>query len=739
MGKKWLISCMLFFLFSALSLNSKESTDSLLNVLKIQNSGKSEFSITDTSIVSTLEHIASNYSTVRDFSKSEYYMSRAISILKGIIDRNNSYNGLKSIRKRYALDLVTLSYYYREEGKIAKAIDIGLLTLRIREAIGDSLGYLRSHNNLGMLYSDQGNYSKALDMYFKGLKICNEQNNVRLKAIILNNIGLCYGFLEDYEKSLIYFERSLKEAVRADVKWQQAICLDNIGLIYFKNGNRNIDSAYAKFKRAEIICREINDSSGVGNSLINQANLFKSKNDLSTSINLLVEAERILYAVKDLKGYHLSRVNLASIYIDRVKNGTASLKELDKSITERLDAAILHFTFSQNKTYLKDAYLYYSEFYRLKKDPEKAFEYYRSHIIYKDSILSDDIRKKTLKAELNYEYEIKEQRAKLEQERKDEIALRERHKDRIVKISLAIGFILTILIALLIYIGYNNKRKANHLITNQKTELEKQKKIVEKQKELVELKQKQIIQSIDYANHIQTSILPTREEFSRLFPEGFIFFKPRDIVSGDFYWFKRLEDDVIIIVGDCTGHGIPGAFLSVMITTMINEIVINQKITMPQQIIIELADRLRMIFKHEESNEVSDGLDLSVAYFNPVKRLVRICSVNQYFYVVSKRKVRVCDPQINSFTGIFGMKQGNSANEQEVILAPGEKLILASDGYHDQLGGSNRKKLMVSRLSSILMECMMPDSKEAEDVLQEKLNEWKGELAQTDDVLIVGI
>lgn len=277
-------------------------------------------------------------------------------------------------------------------------------------------------------------------------------------------------------------------------------------------------------------------------------------------------------------------------------------------------------------------------------------------------------------------------------------------------------------------------------LTNSIRKIEQEKQALAK-KTQIDYKNTKLNDSIDYAKRIQNSILVAEHEIKKHIPELFILYKPKDIVSGDFYWFATLENngEFIIVAADCTGHGVPGAFLSMIGSTLLNEIVNQKKINEPIKIIHELVKGVSSTLINKiDGTEHDDGMDISVCRINKELKKVSFAGANHNLFVVNNKELIKLDSQINSFNGIFGFKEGQIQVSQELILQKDTMVYLSTDGYFDQIGEKNRKKFQTSDFEKLLQEiCILP-IQEQKNILEVRFCEWKGSMEQTDDVLIIG-
>lgn len=281
------------------------------------------------------------------------------------------------------------------------------------------------------------------------------------------------------------------------------------------------------------------------------------------------------------------------------------------------------------------------------------------------------------------------------------------------------------------------EREQREFIAEQNTKLELL--VEERTKELAE-QNKQITDSIVYAQRIQKAILPSKNQIVQAFPETFIYFKPRDIVSGDFYWFAERDNKIVVAVVDCTGHGVPGAFMSMIGNTLLNQIVLERGITRPAEILNQLHEEVRFALKQDEILEegAKDGMDIAICVFHQLHNILEFAGANNGMYLVRNNNLEEIK---GDRMGIGGAKRGVERNFTNHIVKLGKEdtcVYLASDGFADQFGGDKNKKFMAGSLKKMLVELNDKSLKSQHLQLNKVMEEWKGNNKQIDDQLIVG-
>ena len=271
-------------------------------------------------------------------------------------------------------------------------------------------------------------------------------------------------------------------------------------------------------------------------------------------------------------------------------------------------------------------------------------------------------------------------------------------------------------------------------------ELEAQQKLAVKRKNELEEQQSEMNDSLRYAQRIQTAILPQGKDIKRFFPESFVLFKPRDIVSGDFYWFHRIGNKFVFIVVDCTGHGVPGAFMSIIGNYLLNNIIIQNNETRPAEILKQLNRKLKISLKNENSHlQTNDGMDVSLVTID--------LDTNKLFFSGALRPLFLCTQ--GDFLEIKGDKipitseiAGNvmaQYKEWDFDISKGDRFYMFTDGIIDQFGGNNNKKFLTKRFKQLILDAQSFSLDEQQRLVNKAIMDWRGEHDQIDDILVMGI
>ncbi len=278
---------------------------------------------------------------------------------------------------------------------------------------------------------------------------------------------------------------------------------------------------------------------------------------------------------------------------------------------------------------------------------------------------------------------------------------------------------------------YQEKRKANKLLGDKNI-------AINEQKELVTEKNKEITDSINYARKIQDAMLPSQKVLDEYFRDNFIFYQPKDIISGDFYWALRKEDKLYLASADFTGHGVPGALMSMIGVTFLRQIINEMNVTDTSEILNRLHSMVLNTLNEDISTRNSkDGMDVALLKIDLLNKKAQFYGAVRPLYISSKKGFEIVKGDGYSIGGIKSMEETFSS--VDIDLSGGKSFYLFSDGFADQFGQVNGKKFMVKKLQNLLSEvCALP-MEEQLHCISKDFNDWKGSVYQTDDVLLLGI
>lgn len=290
-----------------------------------------------------------------------------------------------------------------------------------------------------------------------------------------------------------------------------------------------------------------------------------------------------------------------------------------------------------------------------------------------------------------------------------------------------------VLIIVVVWMFIRTRNQAENHIKNQQL-------ILETKNKEIEHNHKDITDSINYAKRIQRAVLPPEETIFRSVPLSFIFYKPKDIVSGDFFWFHEISlEEYILVCGDCTGHGVPGAFMTVIGSNLLNQTVIDNKIFEPSKILQELDNQINFTLKQEKDRTISvqDGMDMTLIKVNKLKKEVVITSAKRPVVFIRNQELK--EIKASKFS-LGGMRSGQKVFDETTInYTEDDILYLFTDGYADQFGGEKAKKFSSKRLKELLLSIHRLPVNEQKTRLAKASHDWQGNLEQIDDILVMGI
>lgn len=295
---------------------------------------------------------------------------------------------------------------------------------------------------------------------------------------------------------------------------------------------------------------------------------------------------------------------------------------------------------------------------------------------------------------------------------------------------ISMGLAVILIFSILLFRNILQKKKAHSLLELKTVEIASQKKVIEE-------KNKDITDSINYSKRIQEAILPSRELKKKLFHNAFVLFKPKDIVSGDFYWFSEKNGTRLIAACDCTGHGVPGALMSMVGNNTLNQIVNERGIIEPNEILNNLDKEVRKALKQGENTNSKDGMDVALITFKSPNE-ISYAGAHRPLWIIRGNTLEEIKANKISIGGHQSDEEVNFTNHN-IKLSKGDSVYIFSDGFADQFGGEGKKKLMTKNFKKLLQSIQHLGMPEQEEHLDNAIENWKGNLEQVDDILVIGI
>jgi serine phosphatase RsbU (regulator of sigma subunit) len=704
-----------------LAENQSDSDKLRLEVnAKVKQYKNLKTSSNDTSKLFLLKNIGANYQRLNNFDSAIYYYTKGATLAKEV----NNLEFYSSIV--YNLSLVNLRI-----GNYQQALNYALDALAYDRKLGNAENLAASLNSVALIYQEWGIYDKSLAYRLESIKISEESNNLVEIANGNYNLGSLYLKIGKQEQALKYFELAknkyetllVETPTELNLKQGLSESIYSIGGIYIYK--QEYQKALTNFNRALQIKNTIGDKVGIGNCYYQIGLTNFLENNYETSIQNLFQALQYKNLVADKKGLALVYFRIGSVYYHQAKL-TQAETFLRKSIPEAQEI--------NDKEVLRESYKILYQLYNGKKKYKEALTYHKLFKAYTDSILNEHTIKTVEEISIRYETDKKEKENVILQ-RDNEIQTLTIQKQKSLGFYLIGVIVLVVSILIILYLLYRSKRKTNKIISYKNTLLGKQNAQIAKQKHVIEEKNLHLTDSIQYAKRIQNSMLSDVLQLNNVLNDAFILFKPKDIVSGDFYWFGEKDGKFIIAAIDCTGHGVPGAFMSMLGNSFLNQIVLNKGITAPDIILKELSQEVQIALKQEETNN-RDGMDMALCTIDLKTNQVEFAGAKNPLIFIQQKNVE----RIKGDKAPIGYSHYNDTpfHKHQINCQESTCLYLFSDGYIDQFGGPNGRKFMIKQFQSLLEEIHEKPMAQQKEILDKHIEDWMKNEDQIDDILVIG-
>jgi tetratricopeptide (TPR) repeat protein/serine phosphatase RsbU (regulator of sigma subunit) len=652
------------------------------------------------------------------------------------------------------------------DGKLEQGIAYSQRARALAKAIHYTSGVAKSYLTEGRMLFYQGKYPECIDRIISGLLIARQGRDSVIQSFCLNMLGNSYGNMGDYPKSLGYFQAGMsleeKMTVQPNLHW----FYNNIGNIYMQQNNfskalpyfhkavevekriknlqalsfttKNIGGAYALLHINDSAIYYFNQSLKYAEQSKNMLSIGEVYNNLASFYVLLKQYNAA--TIYSMKVYEISKkmgyMDMYSTNLISLGSINIGLKKYDIAESYLMEALAISKDM-QSKSGVNSAFHELTVLYDAKGDFKKAYHYYKLFSDTKDSMLNKENSRLVMEMNTKYTTEKKEKEIELLKKNEEIQALElskkknELSSQRTISIGVFAGFILLMLVAILLFSRYRLKKKAND-------QLQQTYNVIEEKNIVIEKSNVFITDSITYAKRIQDAILPSPEDLHHLFADNFfIVYKPAHIVSGDFYWCSTQHDKIIFVVADCTGHGVPGAFMSMIGNTLLNEIVNEQKKTCTKEI-AEMLDKKIVHALHQRSDsDQYDGMDISICSIDKGKQELSFTGAHHAMYAHQGELKKIKgDPY-----SIGGAQQQDTKlfTSQKIGYEKGQRFYFLTDGYCDQNGGATNKRFTSGKFELLLASIQQLSMEEQKIKLEATFDEWKGTAKQRDDILIAGI
>ncbi|HET8858438.1 tetratricopeptide repeat protein [Marivirga sp.] len=606
----------------------------------------------------------------------------------------------------------------------AESFEYATTALEISRKINFLSGEATASNNLGVYNKQKGDYDNALRYFKEALNLYDSLNDKTGAAKALSNIGNIYSINEDFERALDYYKdaKIIFEELSDSSKLLRI--LNNIGNIYLDNGQEK--EAISYYRKVLTFYLSSSEKSTLFDPFSNIGKIYFNQKQYDSAL---------FYFTKSLKKEEDSGnkfgVSAALVKIARLHNARGSLLAARNAGLDAIDIA----QSINAKPILLDAYSTLAEVYLHFDDLENSYVYMNQYHIMKDSIFNESSRRAIAELEKSIELEQKEKEIALLRKESEIKDLQYQNGQLYIYGSAAFS-ILLLALAIISFLKFKQNRKAKYLLEYQNQEILKSKQAIEIQKMKLESWNQNITDSIEYAKSIQEGIM-NKNNFKENIPFSFVYFKPKDIVSGDFYWYSRQEGCDILALIDCTGHGVAGAFMTVIANATMNQIVNEEKETEPHKILAKLDIKVMDILKQKEVTTSNHSMDVALCKIDYTNKMVTFAGAKRPLYVVENNKL--IEFKGNNFTvGEYFNSPDKKFTYQEIDFEENQTFYLSSDGFADQFGFNTQKKYLRKRFKTLLESISNKSLPEQSKSLELEMKRWQGEMEQTDDMLVIG-
>jgi serine phosphatase RsbU (regulator of sigma subunit) len=600
-----------------------------------------------------------------------------------------------------------------------------------------------------------GDYAMALESFIQAANYYESNGNSGGLARAYMLMAETYNLLQTTENEKVYLQNSIEIFEQEKDSIPLAYALHNLG--YYNYGLGQYDTALVVFTESLDLFKKLKDPHAYFVCLGNMGLVYSGLSDFDRAEEYLLTAIDTLSRLGDQDA------------ITEFMIGYANILQQKGEIEQAIAYASRAFIAADNLVYKRDASRLLARLYEISGRIDSAYYYQSIFVVANDSINDDELVQKM--ADLRTEYEVGRIQAVVD------VLEREKLIRSIALIGLVIILILAIWLVTLYYTNLKRSRKLTvaleerrALLAKQSSELQEKndrilsaneeltvlneairkqnEQILEANEELTVLneainKQKnEILDSITYAKKIQSAMLPPEEYFHEILNDVFILFKPRDIVSGDFFWIKNVNQYVILAAADCTGHGVPGAFMSLLGISFLNEIVQRREVTQANQVLNELRRQIRnSLRQHGQAEESKDGIDMALCVIDVKNNTLQYSGANNPMYLIRNKDGA---PELTEYKADrmpLGYYQGSfkTFTNKDIQLEYGDVFYLFSDGFIDQKGGRDNKKFMSKKFKDLLMRIHQEPMREQKTILDKTLTDWMGDNSQIDDILVIGV
>lgn len=587
------------------------------------------------------------------------------------------------------------------------------------------------YNQRGVLFRNISDYPEAENRFYEALRIAQKYRILAEEAYAYNNLGDLQRLTGNTQESIKLINQANQIFVK--IKDQKGEAYTYIRLSEAYQKIKDYEKSYFFAKKSLEIRKKLNALQDVGASLNRIGDILTVQENYQEALKYYQEAVEIAIRSNDATGKVASLQDIAKVYI-RTQNYQKAKEILNEclSIVKK----------TKNREQERNIYEFFTELYERQKDAQNAYEYYKKKQAIADSVLSNQRMLQMLQMKVRYDIN--------EAEKENEIL---KGKIKFGRLVVAFGIAFSSLVLLAGLWIYRNSRKIDKFskeVSKKNEEIRATLENLEQANEAISLKNKEIeqrsieiemkntdlIQSIGYALLLQQAMLPSDEVLERLLKEYFVIWEPKDIVSGDFYWIADKADKIILAVADCTGHGVPGAMMSMLGNNLLNSAVYDKEIYQPH-LILQMIHKEIISILHKEYSEITDAMEMAIVMIEKGKNCLHYAGAGMGLYYIDDRKIQYIVPEKTSIGNSHYTDEDFVLHTLEIVKST--QFFLATDGYKDQFGGEQNKKFGIKQFRSMLEEIADRSMQEQKDILTRKLYLWQkaAQEMQTDDITVL--
>lgn len=632
-----------------------------------------------------------------------------------------------------------LAYYYEQDDEKAfflyqKARD------SYREA-GDSVGVAKTLGDIGSYYQGNGNYGLALSNYLKSLEILEKEKNKQGISTMSNNIGTIFVNTNENEEALFYLTKAIKscDSIRDPINYGNMLGNVMVAWVSIEND----DSVQHYFNKSVAFQQKIGTLNNLAETYSNMQSYYEGYQQPRVrefELRKMYVDSAFKYASISNYTPTIVQANFHKGLIFRYENQKDSS---EKYFTKVVD---LSSTADYESSDVYNSLRFLAEMYAKSGNYGKAYEFMHKADELGERLSQQKIDEALLKVKVQFQIEeVKKELelshrmkalvetelefTKLESQQKDELA-----KEKQIQLFLiGGGLLVSLAFVFIVYRAYRTKRKANEIINAQKEEVEAKRNEIEIQKQIAEEKKNELEDSIFYAQRIQQALMPDVSRIKETFPNSFIWYRPKEMVSGDFYWLKSIGEKKFFAVADCTGNGVPAALVSLVCTNSLNRAAEKSEGVTAGSLLTKTHILLASEFAKSSEN-VEDGMDIALCSIEG--NVLSFAGANRPVWICRKGEVIEIE---GAETSINARSQKIDFETQSIKLKSNDVVYLFTNGLIDQFGGEQGKKLKLSNLRRLLQAVHSYDCDKQRDMLQKAFEDWRGNMEQIDDICILGI